>query len=307
MLSVGDKRVLVLHLRDEQLQERVLVELVGLVRASTSTVVRRRRRRRGRWGGWRSSIAPDVRHTRTSSNDVASESSRRRSRSAGRGGSSDGVDGRRWSPTPRPASAPSSRSRSDAAVGDGELTGLHAFGIEAIAQLAERVANQLRRAFVVGVDRRVQHAVAHLDAHLDPAELGRLQLEPQRVGAVGRRAQRGQHRHELLGRRRRRDRGRGRAVPSSALRRRGRGRGRRRGREGRRAGRASARAASGAARRSDGVGRRGVGDGRRGGGRLGAAFAAVGSRRGGLGGCSGRAGVAMVEGDGAGDRRERRR
>ena len=69
--AVGRReRVLVLHLRDEQLQERVLVELVGVGRhrrliwenARCGTVDRR------------SSIAPDGRHTRTSSNDVASGS-----------------------------------------------------------------------------------------------------------------------------------------------------------------------------------------------------------------------------------------
>ena len=149
-------------------------------------------------------------------------------------GSSGGGAARRRSPG-RSGSAPSRDPGSDAAVGHGEVTGAHTSRIEGSRRSLERVAHQLGRAFVLGVDRRTQHAVFHLDAHLDAAELRRLQLEPQRVGAVGRGAQRGEHRHQLLGRRRRGDGGRGRSAVVGV--RRGGGRGRRRGGEGRRAGR----------------------------------------------------------------------
>src|SRR4051812_7130518 len=106
-------------------------------------------------------------------------------------------------------------ARTHAAVGDRQVTGAHTFRAEAVAQVAQRAAQGLRGVVVLGVDRRVEHAVAHLDAHLDAAELGRLQLEAQGVGAVLVRAQRREHRHELF-RRRRRDARRGAVLGGDA-------------------------------------------------------------------------------------------
>src|SRR3954447_18757592 len=54
-----------------------------------------------------------------------------------------------------------------AGVVDAEIAGAHTVGIEPGPQVVERVAHELRGLRVLGVDRRVQHAVAQLDAQVD--------------------------------------------------------------------------------------------------------------------------------------------